>query len=304
MQKQNNAWNSNAKLDLDLREIFPSNIDACCCCLNSEIKAFALSIMQVFGGLEHSSTIGVLACLTWAEVNIQSRLCDNWFKQHIQFLSKESVTEWGFVWQTSVTVFLRVPHALVSTEARMAKTMISELVWNKCLEVLTHPIYITFVFAKYVLDTFMEMLNYLVTYTDLLLVSQIIQLFDNVFNTMILVKFFFTVNPILLSNRATRVLSPSPSIIPTGVPCWIISLIAWRPASLSIALADPLWFHTQRCSLAGTPGLFLLHHLHVPQVRCFTTVFKTLFSLLIMNVWPMGKNEFQFDIMTNLHTPS
>lgn len=102
----------------------------------------------------------------------------------------ESVTEWGFVWQTSVTVFLRVPHALVSIEACMAKTMISELVWNKCLEVLTHPIYITFVFAKYVLDTFMEMLNYLVTYTDFLLVSQIIQLFDNGFNTMILVKFF------------------------------------------------------------------------------------------------------------------
>lgn len=77
--------------------------------------------------------------------------------------------------------------------------MISKLMRNKCLEVLAHPIYITFVFAKYVLDTFMEMLNYLVTYTDFLLVSEIIQLFDNVFNAMILVQvFFFTVNPILL----------------------------------------------------------------------------------------------------------
>lgn len=137
-KKQNNALNSNAKLDLDLWEIFPSNIDACCCCLNSEIKAFALSIMQVFGGLEHSSSIGVLTCLARAEVSIQSWLCNNWFKQHIQFISKERVTEWGFVWQTSMTVLFGVPHPLVSTEACMAKTMISKLMRNKCLEVLAH----------------------------------------------------------------------------------------------------------------------------------------------------------------------
>lgn len=76
------------------------------------------------------------------------------------------------------------------------------------------------------------MLNYLVSYIDFLLVSQIKQLFDIVFNTMTLVKFFFsTFNPILLCNQAKKNISTSPSIISTCVPCWIICLIACRSAS-------------------------------------------------------------------------
>lgn len=77
------------QLDLDLREVFSFNISPCftCCCLNSEIKALALSIMK----FEHS---GILACLSRAKVNIHSRLSNNWLKQSIQQSALEGKRNW------------------------------------------------------------------------------------------------------------------------------------------------------------------------------------------------------------------
>ena len=144
---------------------------------------------------------------------------DNRLEDIIQFCTESSILQRYLVWWTSVDV----SHSWIpfeSTKGGLANALWSlELVWNHGSQILFQACWSPLVFCQSVLYTLHNVVDDSTRYLHRLVLLQLKETLSNVFyNIWFWPNFFLRFKFSSCWILAIMVLSPSPSIISTGVP--------------------------------------------------------------------------------------